>query len=348
MIQEHQSLGDPWSFFISPLLPTKDWRCWSEEWNSTLDTSFSINTSKRTWIEQVAELITSQHLNYEKCNHSSSEVGLSCIEFLDDNCEILRLTLHLPVIKFWIVLSSGCTLTRSPIVDCTFKQTFLQQYICENRMSSNHSLLSLLNDYKEFASETNKALLEISQIGNSVEFSFVNGDLSTFETDEDEPSCLIVRLRLHTIFERSTTGIWSCTLMMSSKRPPQEIVFRGKTNPDKAKEKLHSIPCKVEFTGASPVSQYFEEENLLNGNIAATFRGRLLYGQEVALPEKYCIFATKESEAHPGSSKSLQIESTFKKFNSWDYDCETSASSKNSVFRALNILKIADDLAEED
>jgi len=56
---------------------------------------------------------------------------------------------------------------------------------------------------------------------------------------------------------------------------------------------LHSLPCRIHHTGPAPVSTYFKVEELEKGNKAATFRGRLLHGQELTPPESYCIYVSK-------------------------------------------------------
>lgn len=56
---------------------------------------------------------------------------------------------------------------------------------------------------------------------------------------------------------------------------------------------IQSIPCRLDYTGQASVSDYFKTEILPNGNQAALFRGHLLYGHQVNLPNDNKIHILK-------------------------------------------------------
>lgn len=60
-----------------------------------------------------------------------------------------------------------------------------------------------------------------------------------------------------------------------------------------SKKTIQSIPCRLNYTGAALVSDYFKSETLSNGNEAALFRGHLLYGHQVQLPDDNKIHVLK-------------------------------------------------------
>ncbi|KAI1712471.1 ribonuclease h2 non-catalytic subunit domain-containing protein [Ditylenchus destructor] len=135
--------------------------------------------------------------------------------------------------------------------------------------------------------------------------------------------------------------------MASSKRTKPALVFKDR--PDKNQQnEIHSMPVSIDFTGSAPVSQYFFQEDLANGNKAATFRGRLLYGQEMKLPESYRIHVVKEKTSNSEPSKIFEVESSRPEFTTWEYDFETSETAKSSLMRAVHSLKVAQDLASDD
>lgn len=49
---------------------------------------------------------------------------------------------------------------------------------------------------------------------------------------------------------------------------------------------IHLLPCSIEFHGPAPVSSYFHVTKDANGNLSSHFRGRLLRGASVPLPDK--------------------------------------------------------------
>lgn len=60
-----------------------------------------------------------------------------------------------------------------------------------------------------------------------------------------------------------------------------------------SKKTIQSIPCRLDYTGTASVSDYFKPETLPNGNKAALFRGHLLYGHQVQLPDDNKIHVLK-------------------------------------------------------
>lgn len=64
---------------------------------------------------------------------------------------------------------------------------------------------------------------------------------------------------------------------------------------------IHHIPCEIEYTGSAPVTDYFviNDDNQVKESM---FRGRLLQGEEFALPKDLegnmnCIRFTNRSSS---------------------------------------------------
>lgn len=61
--------------------------------------------------------------------------------------------------------------------------------------------------------------------------------------------------------------------------------------------KLHSLPFFLDYTGPALVSQFFRPEQLSDGKTkAVSFRGHLLLGQRVELPDGYVIACAEKQE----------------------------------------------------
>lgn len=48
---------------------------------------------------------------------------------------------------------------------------------------------------------------------------------------------------------------------------------------------VQHLPCEIQYTGGAPISTYFVVKEDAEGK-EATFRGRLLKGEVISLPEK--------------------------------------------------------------
>lgn len=99
---------------------------------------------------------------------------------------------------------------------------------------------------------------------------------------------------------------------------------------------VHLLPCQVQHTGYAPVKEYFgtaESHTAYVGdkdlpvadskNKVATFRGRLLNGTEVDLPDG-TVGAILSTTGHQKDDKELwEVESSFKTFTHWNFDRPT-------------------------
>lgn len=83
---------------------------------------------------------------------------------------------------------------------------------------------------------------------------------------------------------------------MSSEPNPPLVQFKEKLGKQQILYKhIQLIPCRLDYTGKASVSDYFKSEVLANGNEAAVFRGRLLYGHKVNLPSNNKIYVMKQN-----------------------------------------------------
>lgn len=132
------------------------------------------------------------------------------------------------------------------------------------------------------------------------------------------------------------------------------VIFKEASRDLEEVGSIHSLPCSIPFTGPARVSNYFKTEPISGGKVAA-FRGHLLYGQTVALPSDYKIFAVRETEnkASEGTgntehcksrqSKLFQIESCSKTMDFWEYDIQY-PPGRNPLQRSFDYLSIMSEL----
>jgi hypothetical protein len=66
------------------------------------------------------------------------------------------------------------------------------------------------------------------------------------------------------------------------------------------------LPLHIEHDGPAPIDTYFNIDRDDNGNKVATFRGRMMYGVDLALPEGYAgvVLQTDEESAAKPDKKS--------------------------------------------
>ena len=50
-------------------------------------------------------------------------------------------------------------------------------------------------------------------------------------------------------------------------------------------QEIHSLPCRIEYTGKANVDKFFNAERIKDGE--ATFRGRKLSSQKIRVPKGY-------------------------------------------------------------
>ncbi|KAH7711911.1 hypothetical protein AAVH_20755 [Aphelenchoides avenae] len=133
---------------------------------------------------------------------------------------------------------------------------------------------------------------------------------------------------------------------MSSAAPAPLVVFKGNASRAPAGE-IHSMPCRIDYTGPANVSNYFRPERHESGEEAVTFRGRLLNGTDVKLPEGYRLHVTREKPAQGvEGTRMFVVEGSTDSFKLWDFDREPHA--RNPLQKALACVKIAEVLAAPD
>lgn len=115
----------------------------------------------------------------------------------------------------------------------------------------------------------------------------------------------------------------------------------------KALEEIQSIPCRLDHTGTAQVSKYFHREELANGYMKATFRGRPLDGHVVTVPDGYKLHLLKERQAGLGDpqKKTFEVHGAIDKLTVWNLDKEP--SEKDPIKRAINWTRIAQALDED-
>ena len=149
-------------------------------------------------------------------------------------------------------------------------------------------------------------------------------------------------------------------------------IIRQEDNKDEAannddQQQLHSLPCRIDYTGSACVSKFFHVKSLDDGvTKVAAFRGHLLFGQTIKMPDGYKIyvleeenedidkkgkiyFKNKSKSLDDSSDGSLKCKKTFKvrgvnsSMDFWEYD-EMPCLNKNT-FNAFAVLNVTKDLA---
>lgn len=124
------------------------------------------------------------------------------------------------------------------------------------------------------------------------------------------------------------------------------IVFKdGPLSNDVLDDKIHSIPCRVEYNGPAKVSMYFIRENLGDDTELATFRGRILNGVRQQLPEGYRLYTAVEKE-EKDSNRVFELTGSAGTFMRWEYD--RSANYQSPLAQAINYVSAADAFADDD
>eukprot|EP00884_Botryococcus_braunii_P009451 jgi/Botrbrau1/18507/Bobra.0072s0085.1 len=88
---------------------------------------------------------------------------------------------------------------------------------------------------------------------------------------------------------------------------------------------LHLLPCSIQYEGEAKVSGYFQPVStgrsvdglaILN----ARFRGRILQGAAISLPENFVGYITKPSSISEPISHQQEVEETFRDFAYWNHE----------------------------
>ncbi|KAJ2740936.1 hypothetical protein H4S06_005992 [Coemansia sp. BCRC 34490] len=85
----------------------------------------------------------------------------------------------------------------------------------------------------------------------------------------------------------------------SNSNNERDIINLGGTGDDSTTrpEKLHQLPCSVDYDGPAKTSTYFLPEKQPDLTYSASFRGRQLCGRKVTLPDSYIGHVVVESTA---------------------------------------------------
>ncbi|XP_001176091.1 ribonuclease H2 subunit C [Strongylocentrotus purpuratus] len=110
---------------------------------------------------------------------------------------------------------------------------------------------------------------------------------------------------------------------------------------------LHLMPCTVEGNAEANVSQFFtpairqSEESLGTTGQQVSFRGRLLRGHEMPVPEGYKGVILKEPSKPftEDEDRTLRATHSFEKFTYWNL--ETAPSTNDTIQRAMAWTSIA-------
>lgn len=126
---------------------------------------------------------------------------------------------------------------------------------------------------------------------------------------------------------------------------PIVLILNSRKEEVKPVPEIQSMPCKIEYTGPANVGSYLLREKQDEGNEKSTFRGRFLDGRLMRLLPNYKLYALKERNAK-ASKRVYDVEHSTDRFILWEYD--RIPTDSNPLPRALNLLKIAEDLANDD
>ena len=96
--------------------------------------------------------------------------------------------------------------------------------------------------------------------------------------------------------------------------------------------KLHHLPCKIKADEAVEVNSYFTPKTVkMNGKevFRAMFRGHLLDGKTIAVPENYCgyILSEKKKPFSEEEVRTLELSGKFETFTQWHLDSQYLSNS---------------------
>ncbi|KAM5138550.1 ribonuclease H2 subunit C [Mantella aurantiaca] len=114
------------------------------------------------------------------------------------------------------------------------------------------------------------------------------------------------------------------------------------TLPSAVREPLHLLPCVIQSQGAANVREFFTPAlREGSGGKEVSFRGRILRGQEVTVPDGYMGIVLKEDNKpfSEEEDRSLTVRSSFQSFTQWNL--ETPPSADDVLVMSLSWPKIA-------
>lgn len=118
-------------------------------------------------------------------------------------------------------------------------------------------------------------------------------------------------------------------------------------------DELHSVPCKLKYTGPAKISNYFNctREIQNDQTLTASFRGKHLIGANVKLPDGYGLHIAEKATTEKlgelnNDEQMLNNLGNVKNLFYWNYD--NSPSNKDPIAKATVWAKIADKLFNSD
>ncbi|XP_053622923.1 ribonuclease H2 subunit C [Plodia interpunctella] len=126
--------------------------------------------------------------------------------------------------------------------------------------------------------------------------------------------------------------------------------LKDSENSEKFEQRVHFLPCKIEEDGPANVHKYFEpyvQENE-NGELTATFRGRLLNGTKMSLPQGYEAIVVTETKRPlaENADRRFQVAGGFKELTYWNWD--KVPSRNDNLVKALDWMDIAEAIHGDD
>ncbi|XP_060107625.1 ribonuclease H2 subunit C [Heteronotia binoei] len=113
-------------------------------------------------------------------------------------------------------------------------------------------------------------------------------------------------------------------------------------------DRLHLLPCVIQHDGSAAVQRYFTpairgpQEPESGDESTVSFRGRMLKGKQVLVPEGYVGLVLEEAAAPYLSSKerNMQVKSTFDSMTVWNL--ERAPNESDEILKAFSWPKIAE------
>nr|XP_056708992.1 ribonuclease H2 subunit C [Euleptes europaea] len=136
--------------------------------------------------------------------------------------------------------------------------------------------------------------------------------------------------------------------MAAADQAPARLALSSPQEAPRAR--LHLLPCAVQHDGAAPVRRYFapavrgpqESHSEPADESTVSFRGRMLKGKQVLIPEGYMGLVLEEEVAPYLSSeeRNVQIKSTFDSMTVWNL--ERAPNESDEILMAFSWPKIAE------
>ncbi|XP_054845722.1 ribonuclease H2 subunit C isoform X2 [Eublepharis macularius] len=135
--------------------------------------------------------------------------------------------------------------------------------------------------------------------------------------------------------------------MAGASQPPVRLALDSL--PGAPREQLHLLPCVVQHDGGASVQRYFSpairgpQEPQPGDESTVSFRGRMLKGKQVLVPEGYLGLVLEEEEEAPYLSpeeRNVRVKSTFESITAWNL--ERAPNGSDEILMAFSWPKIAE------